>query len=435
MSPFQIILLGFAAIILTGSLLLCLPFASKSGEWTPFINSLFTATSATCVTGLITYDTAMHWSVFGQIVIIVLIQIGGMGVISVATAFAILTGKKIGLFGRNTIKEAIAAPTLGGVVRLAGFVLKGMLLIELIGAIALAFPFCRDFGARGIWMAIFHSVSAFCNAGFDLMGDKTGEFSSLIAYADDPIVNITVMLLIIIGGIGFLTWQDVVKHKFKLKKYCFQSKLVLITTAVLIILPAIYFFFFEYVDLSIGERITASFFQAVSPRTAGFNTTDLNAFSGVGIAVTIILMLIGGSSGSTAGGMKVSTFAVLLASAGAVFHRKKNVTVLKRRIEDDIVKNAAAIAVMYLFLFFVAGAAISLIEGLPLQDCLFESASAIATVGLTLGITPSLAIPSKLILIVLMYMGRVGGLTLIYATVSNKSAEEGVLPSEQIAVG
>lgn len=434
-SPFQIILIGFAAIILIGSGLLCLPFASKNGTWTPFVNALFTSASATCVTGLVAYDTATHWSVFGQIVILLLIQIGGMGVISVAAAFALLTGKKIGLFGRNTIKEAIAAPAVGGVVKLTGFVLKGMIAIELIGAVVLMIPFCRDYGAKGIWLSLFHSISAFCNAGFDLMGDKSGTFSSLTAYATDPIVNVTVMLLIIIGGIGFLTWRDVITHKWKIGKYSVQSKLILLTYAILIVLPALYFFFFEYAELPFGERILTSLFQAVSPRTAGFNTTDLTIFSDVGIALTILLMLIGGASGSTAGGMKVSTFAVLLASAGSVFHRRKSVTVLKRRISDDIVKNAAAIAAMYIFLFLIAGSVISIIDGLPLQECLFESASAIATVGLTLGITPSLSIYSKLILTMLMYLGRVGGLTLIYATINSENAEAGMLPSEQIAVG
>ena len=434
-SPFLAILLGFAGIILLGSFLLSLPFASKSGEWTPYIDALFTSASATCVTGLIAYDTATHWSVFGQVVIILLIQTGGMGIISVAAAFAILSGKKIGLFGRNIMKEAISAPSVGGIVRLTGFAVKGILLIELIGAIALLFPFCRDYGAEGVWLAIFHSVSAFCNAGFDLFGDKSGRFSSLTAYKSDPAVNIVIMLLIIIGGIGFLTWEDVVKHKWRFKKYRTQSKLIIITSAALILLPAVYFFFFEYSDYSFGKRVLLSLFQAVSPRTAGFNTSDLTKFTDAGIALMIILMLIGGASGSTAGGMKVSTFAILLASACSVFYRKKHVTLLKRRITDDIVKNAAAIAVMYITLFLLVGMTISVVEGLPLKDCLFESASAAATVGLTLGITPSLSVISKLLLICLMYAGRVGGLTLIYAALKNRNADEGMLPSEQIAVG
>ena len=434
-SPFLTILLGFAGIILLGSFLLSLPFASANGEWTPYINALFTSTSATCVTGLVTYDTATHWSVFGQVVIILLIQTGGMGVISIAAAFAILSGKKIGLFGRNIMKEAIAAPNVGGIVRLTGFALKGILLIELIGAIALLFPFCRDYGAKGVWLALFHSVSAFCNAGFDLFGNKTGQFSSLTSYESDPVVNIVIMLLIIIGGIGFLTWEDVVTHKWRFKKYRTQSKLIIIASAALILLPAVYFFFFEYQDCSFGERILLSLFQSVSPRTAGFNTSDLTKFTDSGIALMIVLMLIGGASGSTAGGMKVSTFAILLASANSVFHRKKHVTVLKRRITDDIVKNAAAIAVMYVTLFLFVGMSISIVEGISLKDCLFETASAIATVGLTLGITPSLSIISKILLIALMYAGRVGGLTLIYAALKNRNADEGMLPAEQIAVG
>lgn len=435
LSPFQTILLGFAGLILLGSFLLSLPVASKNREWTPYIDALFTSASATCVTGLITYDTASHWSVFGQVVILLLIQTGGMGIISVAAAFAILSGKKIGLFGRNIMKEAISAPTVGGIVRLTGFAIKGILLIELIGAIALLFPFCKDYGAEGVWLAIFHSVSAFCNAGFDLFGDKSGQFSSLTAYKSDPVVNIVITLLIIIGGIGFLTWEDVVNHKWRFKKYRTQSKLIIITSAALILLPAVYFFFFEYSDCPFGERVLSSLFQSVSPRTAGFNTSDLTKFTDTGIALMIVLMLIGGASGSTAGGMKVTTFAILLASAGSVFYRKKNVTLLKRRITDDTVKNAAAIAVMYITLFLLVGMTISTIESLPLKDCLFESASAAATVGLSLGITPSLSVISKLLLIGLMYAGRVGGLTLIYATLKNRNSDEGMLPSEQIAVG
>lgn len=434
-SPFQIILLGFAGIVLIGSFLLALPFASKSGEWTPYIDALFTSASATCVTGLIVYDTASHWSLFGQIVLLLLIQIGGMGIISVAAAIAIMSGRKIGLFARNTMKEAISAPELGGVVRLTGFVLKGMLLIELIGAAILAFPFCRDYGAEGVWMAVFHSVSAFCNAGFDLMGDKTGQFSSLTAYGADPVVGVAIILLIIVGGIGFLTWRDVVKNKWHVRKYRMQSKLVLLTSFVLIVFPAAYFFCFEYADKPLGERVLASLFQAVSPRTAGFNTSDLTRFTDVGVAIMIMLMLIGGSSGSTAGGMKVSTFAVLVASVGSVFHRRREVTALKRRIGDDVVKNAAAIAFMYITLFLFAGSLISVVDGLPLKECLFESASAIATVGLTLGITPSLTVVPKLILTLLMYLGRVGGLTIIYAALKNENTDEGRLPSEPISVG
>ena len=434
-SPFQTILLGFAGIILLGSFLLSLPLSSKSGNWTPYIDALFTSASATCVTGLITYDSATHWSIFGQVVIILLIQTGGMGIISVAAAFAILSGKKIGLFGRNIMKEAISAPNVGGIVRLTGFAIKGILLTELVGAIALLFPFCRDYGAEGIWLAIFHSVSAFCNAGFDLFGDKSGQFSSLTSYNADPVVNIVIMLLIIIGGIGFLTWEDIARNKWHFKKYRAQSKLIIITSALLILVPSIYFFCFEYADSPLNERIFMSFFQSVSPRTAGFNTSDLTALTDVGIALTIALMLIGGASGSTAGGMKVSTFAILLASARSVFQRKRTVNILKRRIGDDTVKNAAAIAVMYVTLFLLIGMTISVIENISLGACLFESASAVATVGLTLGITPSLSVVSKLMLIILMYIGRVGGLTLIYATLKNRNTDEGLLPSEQIAVG
>ena len=295
LSSFQIILLGFAGVILLGAFLLALPISSKTHEWTSFIDALFTSTSAVCVTGLIVFDTATHWTIFGQVVILLLIQIGGMGVVTIAVSLAVISGKKIGLFSRETMKNAISAPNVSGIVRLTGFIIKGIFLIELIGALVMMPVFCIDYGAEGIWLSIFHSVSAFCNAGFDIMGTKSGEFTSITHYSAQPVINITIMLLIIIGGIGFLVWEDVCKHKWRIKEYRTQSKVVLIVTAVLIVLPAIYFFFFEFSDMPVGKRILASLFQSVTPRTAGFNTVDLTAISDTGLYLMIILMLIGGS--------------------------------------------------------------------------------------------------------------------------------------------
>lgn len=435
LSSFQLILLGFAGVILLGALILTLPISSKSHEWTSFTDALFTSTSAVCVTGLIVFDTATHWTIFGQIMILLLIQIGGMGVVTVAVSLAVVSGKKIGLFSRETMKNAISAPNVSGIVRLTGFIIKGSFLIEMIGALVMMPVFCTDYGAEGIWMAVFHSVSAFCNAGFDIMGTKSGEFTSLTHYSVQPVINITIMLLIVIGGIGFLVWEDICKHKWRLKNYRTQSKVVLIVTAALIVLPAIYFFFFEFGDLPVGERIFASLFQSVTPRTAGFNTVNLAAISDTGLYLMIILMLIGGSPGSTAGGMKTTTIAVLFSSAFSVFRKKDNAELMKRRIDDETVKTASAVFLMYTTLFLAGGMAISTIENLPIMSCLYETASAVGTVGLTLGITPTLGIASKLILILSMFFGRVGGLTLIYAAFGANKKQVAKLPADTIAVG
>lgn len=294
--------------------------------------------------------------------------------------------------------------------------------------------FYRDFGARGFWMALFHSVSAFCNAGFDLMGTKE-KFSSLTAYVGEPLINLTIMLLIIIGGIGFLTWDDIRRNKLRLHKYKMQSKVILCTTAVLLAFPAIYFYFCEFASLRPEDRILSSLFQAVTPRTAGFNTVDLTGMSEAGQAVITVLMLIGGSPGSTAGGMKTTTVAVLFATAISTFSRKEDTHFFGRRIHDGVVKNAATILLMYLSLFFFGGLAISVIEELPMGTCLFETASAVGTVGLSMGITPGLGGVSRLILILLMFFGRVGGLTLIFAALSGVQKTAAKLPQEKITVG
>ncbi len=435
LSSFQIILLGFAGVILLGAFLLALPISSKAREWTSFIDALFTSTSAVCVTGLIVFDTATHWSIFGQIVILLLIQIGGMGVVTIAVSIAVISGKKIGLFSRETMKNAISAPNVSGIVRLTGFIIKGIFLIELIGALVMMPVFCMDYGVEGIWLAVFHSVSAFCNAGFDIMGTKSGEFSSITRYSAQPVINITIMLLIIIGGIGFLVWEDVCKHKWRIREYRTQSKVVLIVTASLIVLPAIYFFFFEFGDLPVGKRIFASLFQSITPRTAGFNTVNLTAISDTGLYLMIILMLIGGSPGSTAGGMKTTTIAVLFSSAFSVFRKKDNAELMRRRVDDETVKTASAIFIMYITLFLLGGMTISAIEKLPITVCLYETASAVGTVGLSLGITPTLKVASKLILILSMFFGRVGGMTLIYAAFGANKKQAAKLPTDTIAVG
>ncbi len=435
LTSFQIIIIGFTSVILFGAILLMLPVSAKDGSITPFNEALFTSTSAVCVTGLVVNDTASYWSGFGQAVILTLIQIGGMGVITIGAAIAVLSGKKLSLMQRSTMQEAIAAPKMGGIVRLTGFIIKVTLLLELLGFISMLPVFAKDFGIKGVWMAFFHSVSAFCNAGFDLMGTKEAPFVSIMSYSGNPVVNITIMLLIIIGGIGFLTWDDIYTNRHHIKKYRIQSKIILVTTGILIVMPAVYFFIYEYSGLPMGERILSSLFQSITPRTAGFNTTDLTFLSGTGQCIMIILMLIGGSPGSTAGGMKTTTIAVLFSNAVSVFRRKEDAEFFGRRIDKDAVRNAATILMMYLILFISGALIISITEGLPISVCLFETASAVGTVGLTLGITPALGIVSQSVLILLMFLGRVGGLTLIYATFSNTGRNLSKLPREKITVG
>ena len=435
LSSFQIIILGFAGVILLGALLLMLPISATARCVTPFHEALFTATSAVCVTGLVVQDTGSYWSVFGQAVILTLIQIGGLGVVTVAASFALLSGRRISLMQRSIMQDAISAPKVGGIVRLTRFILRGTFLIELIGALAMLPVFCRDYGWRGIWMAVFHSISAFCNAGFDILGTNNNLYPSLTGYVQNPVINITIMLLIITGGIGFLTWDDICENKLHFHRYRMQSKVIVIVTLVLIVLPALFFFFADFGALPLGERIQAALFQSVTPRTAGFNTVDLSAMSGASLGVMILLMLIGGSPGSTAGGMKTTTLAVLLANAAATFRRRDSAQFFGRRLDCGAVKTAATILTMYLVLFFGGGVFISIYENLPMSSCLYEAASAAGTVGLTLGITPQLHIPSQMVLIALMYLGRVGGLTLIYAALSGKKTSNAKLPLEEITVG
>ena len=435
LSSFQIIILGFAGVILLGALLLMLPISTTAGGVTPFNETLFTATSAVCVTGLVVQDTGSYWSAFGQVVILTLIQIGGLGVVTVAASLALLSGRKISLMQRSTMQDAISAPKVGGVVRLTQFILRGTFLIELLGAAAMLPVFCRDYGWRGIWMAVFHSISAFCNAGFDILGTENNLYPSLTGYTGNPIINITIMLLIVIGGIGFLTWDDICEHKWHFHRYRVQSKVILVITGFLIVMPAAFFFFEDFSALPTGTRLLVSFFQSVTTRTAGFNTVALSAMSGASKGIMILLMLIGGAPGSTAGGMKTTTLGVLLANAVATFRQRDNAQFFKRRIDCNTVKTASTILTMYLTLFFGGGIFISVYEHLPLSDCLYETSSAVGTVGLTLGITPQLHIPSQIVLIILMYLGRVGGLTLIYATLSGKKAGNAKLPQEKITVG
>ncbi len=434
-SSARIILFGFIIMIFLGASILSLPISSRSREFTPFIDALFTATSASCVTGLIVYDTATHWSVFGKIIIIAMIQCGGLGVVTMLTVFTQVTGKKIGLRDRATLQSALSAPQIGGIIRLTSFIFKATIIIEMIGALLMFPRFMKDFGiTKGIYYSVFHSISAFCNAGFDLMGDVS-KFSSLTKYQSDIMINITIMLLILIGGLGFLIWKDIVDYRFDIKRYSTQTKIVLTMTFILVLFPSILFFFTEFSGLDIKTRVLSSLFQAVTPRTAGFNTIDYTKFSDNGIAMTIILMLIGGGSGSTAGGIKLTTIFILVATMCSVLKQDKEVAVFKKRIEPDIIKNAVAVFALDIFLFIVGSMIISGIEGFSLKETMFECASAVATVGLTLGITPHLGIISKILLICMMYIGRVGGITLIFAAVTPKKNGNARYPKDQVAVG
>ncbi|MBS4909307.1 MAG: Trk family potassium uptake protein, partial [Ruminococcus sp.] len=402
---------------------------------TPFHEALFTATSAVCVTGLVVKDTGSYWSLAGQTIILALIQIGGLGVVTVAASVSLLSGKKISLMQRSTMQNAISAPKVGGIVRLTRFILRGTFLIEAAGTVLLLPVFMGDYGKKGIWMSVFHSISAFCNAGFDILGTDSSMFPSLTRYSGNILINLVIMLLIITGGIGFLTWDDIYTNKLNFKRYRMQSKIILMTTACLILFPTVFFYICDLTKLPMEKRLLAAAFQSVTTRTAGFNTINISEMSEASKAVMILLMLIGGSPGSTAGGMKTTTFSVLILNAIATFRSQENAGAFGRRLEYHVIKNAATIAMLYFALFFGGGIAISVYEGLPLLNCLYEAASAVGTVGLTLGITPELHVFSQVVLIILMYLGRVGGLTLIYAVFSGRNKGNAKLPLEKITVG
>ena len=435
LSGAQTILLGFVLLILAGAILLMLPFSSRSGEWTRFSDALFTATSASCVTGLVLYDTWTHWTVFGQIVILSLIQIGGMGVVTMTTVLSKLVGKKLGLQARTTMQEAVSAPNLGEIMKYTRFIFLGCLIFEVLGAVAMSPVFISEYGVlKGIWVSVFTSISAFCNAGFDLNGTH-GEFSSMMPYMDNPVIVLTLVFLILTGGLGFLTWMDIRKHGLKFYKYSTQSKLIIVMEIILVFIPMIYLWFGEYGDLPYGQRFFASLFQAVTPRTAGFNTTDYNDFSGTGVVMTVILMLIGGAPGSTAGGMKITTVTILFLTMLAFFKHEKSPAVFKRRITTEAIYGAIAVFMLDILLCVFGAMSIAKIEHTAFLKAVFESASAVGTVGLSMGLTPNLSIFSKIILIILMYTGRVGGLTLVFAAITRKSLGNRQYPADNIAVG
>lgn len=435
----QIIALGFFLIIMTGTLLLMLPISSRAGTWTGFWDSLFTATSATCVTGLVMVDTYVHWNLFGQLVILTMIQIGGLGFMTVGVLFSLVIHRKIGLRERGVLSESVNAIQIGGIVHLVKKILMGTLIIEGTGALLLSIRFCGELGfARGIYYGIFHSISAFCNAGFDLMGYQ-GEFSSLVNYSGDWLVNLTIMSLVIIGGIGFLVWDDLTQKKFRFRKYRVHTKIVLITTFILVFGGALLFYLFESGNLARGmgpgETFLTCMFDSVTPRTAGFNTTDIAQLSDSSKLLSIILMFIGGSPGSTAGGIKTTTFVVFLLYVRANIKRTRGVNIFRRRIDEDAIKKASAVACTNLVLALSAALLICGVQGMDLRDVLLETFSAISTVGMSTGITRDFVTVSKAAVIVLMYCGRVGSLSMALSFTEKKKMSPVELPEEKILIG
>lgn len=434
----QMIALGFFCIVLSGAFLLMTPLASRTGTWTDFLTALFTSTSATCVTGLVVTNTYLHWSVFGQLVILILIQIGGLGFITFGFGFSLFLRKKITLRQRGLLKESVNVLNTGGIVRLARVILTGTLLFEGIGAIILTICFARNmpFG-RALYYGIFHSISAFCNAGFDLMG--AFGMSSFVGYNSNWVVCVTLMALILIGGIGFFVWSDIKEHKLHIRKYALHTKIVLVTSLILTAGPTVLFFLLErhalFADMSTSQAILNALFCAVTPRTAGFNTTDIASLSQSSQLLTIVLMFIGGCPGSTAGGAKVTTIAVLLLYLRSVLTRTDGVNIFKRRLEDETVSKAAAVFTTNMLLAVVATFLISMLQDLDLTAIVFDVVSAVSTVGMSTGITPSLVPGAKIILILLMYLGRVGSLSFAMSFTDKKRLAHVRQPKEHVSVG
>ncbi len=442
LSSIHVIMAAFFLVILVGSVLLSLPCSSADGKAVPYLDALFTATTSTCVTGLVTLPTVTTWSVFGQTVILGLIQIGGLGVITVGAGLMILLHRRIGLSGRNLISESFNLNTLGGIVRFVKKVITLSLIIELAGALAYMTVFIPAFGAKGVWISVFTSVSAFCNAGIDIIAEN-----SLCNYALNPIVNITTMLLIILGGIGFIVLFDLEKicrskNRRHLRFLSLHSKIVLCVTMVLLFSGALLFFLFEHDNpntlqgYSVPQKSMLAFFQSVTTRTAGFATIPQENLTQASAFVSILLMFIGGSPTGTAGGIKTVALFVLLISAVSVINNKRTVDVFNRQISAEILKKAVAVFVTSLFIVLTSTALLLAFEGGDFLDILYETVSATATVGLTRNFTGSLSFVGKAIIIFTMYLGRVGPISLAFAFSVNKKSENIITnPIEEINVG
>ncbi len=431
LSNARIIALGYAAIILLGALLLSLPVSCRDGRGAPFTTALFTAVSSSCVTGLVLVDTAVYWSVFGKCVILCLIQIGGLGFMTMAMLFTVALRRRAGLRTREVMVESINQLELYGIKRVTVLVAVGTLIFESAGALLLGIRFIPIFGVkRGIFYSIFHSVSAFCNAGFDLMGTYSGEFSSFTAFQDDILVNVTLMALITVGGIGFFVWDDIRRCGLRVRKYSLHTKIVLSASFILTFGGALLFYIFEK-----ESGITAAFFDSVTARTAGFNTVDTASLSGASKLLTTLLMFIGGSPGSTAGGVKTVTVAVILCHTFSTVRAKQSANMFSRRIDEGYLKKAVCVFFTNLTLVLAGALAICAVEGFSLTDALFEAVSAIGTVGMTTGVTRALGGVSKYIVIFLMYLGRVGSVSFAGALLEKRANPPVTYPSEKIIVG
>ncbi len=439
MSHVQIIALGFFLIIMIGTGLLMLPVSTSDGQGAAFLEALFTATSASCVTGLVVQDTATYWSTFGQGVILTMIQIGGLGFMTIATMFFLLLRRRVHLRGRELLTESISVSQVGGIMRLAKKILLGTFLLEGAGALLLMVRFVPLYGRRGIWMSVFHSISAFCNAGFDLMGQYTGKYSSFTFFADDWLVNLVIMALIVIGGVGFIVWDDILTYKFSIKKYHLHSKIVLWMTTILIFGGAALFLIVERnatgAGLSVGDQILAALFDSVTARTAGFNTVDTAGLSDSGKLLTIALMFIGGSPGSTAGGVKTTTIVVLFLYSFSYMRSNRSTSIFGRSLEDDALRKASAVFFTNLMLALGVIIVISSIQRLPVMDLMFEAFSAIGTVGMSTGITRELNDIARVLIIFLMYCGRVGSLSFANALAGKKKTAPVKDAVEKITIG
>ncbi|MBQ3016265.1 MAG: potassium transporter KtrB [Clostridia bacterium] len=445
LSTTQIILLSFLITILIGSGLLALPISSASGEAVPYLDALFTATTSTCVTGLVTLPTVSTWSTFGQIVILLLIQIGGLGIITIMSGLMLLLNRKMGIGDRLLIQDAFNLNTMSGLAKFIKNVLFGTLIIEGIGAILYMLVFVPEFGAKGIWISVFNSVSAFCNAGIDIIAEN-----SLCNYATNPLINIVTSALIILGGLGYIVWWDFLrvvnsrslKNRKIFRHLTLHSKIAITVTAALVIVGAILIFIFEYGnpltigELSLFDKIQVSFFQSVTTRTAGFASVPQENLTNASVAVSIILMLIGGSPVGTAGGIKTVTIAVLICSASATIRNKNSATFFGRRISEESVKKAVAVVVAFITICFVSTILLMSTNNVPAIDAVYETVSATATVGLSRNLTPTLNTFGKLIIIATMYFGRVGPISLAVA-LGSKSTSQNVIsePTEDISIG
>ena len=445
LSTTQIILLSFLATILVGSGLLALPVSSAGGVAVSYADALFTATTATCVTGLVTLPTVSTWSVFGQVVILLLIQIGGLGLITIMSGLMLLLNRKMGISDRLLIQDAFNLNTMAGLAKFVKNVLVGTFIIEGIGAVLYMLVFVPEFGARGIWISVFNSVSAFCNAGIDIIAEN-----SLCHYATNPLVNVVTSALIILGGLGYIVWWDVLRvlrsrssRNRKIFRYLtLHSKIAITVTAGLIFVGAILIFVLEYANpLTIGEmslfdKIQVSFFQSVTTRTAGFASVPQENLTSASAAVSIMLMFIGGSPVGTAGGMKTVTIAVLVCSAFATIRNKKDATLFGRRISEDSIRKAVAVVVMFLTICATSTILLMATSDASALDVVYETVSATATVGLTRNLTATLNIIGKITIIVTMYFGRVGPISLAVA-LGSKNESQNVIsePTEDISVG